>query len=97
VVVANGSYGTIRAHQERRFPGRNHGTDIGNPDLVALAASFGFQAERVLSHDDFGAALERALSAGRPALIELPTELEYLSAQSRLSTLTHRATATALA
>ncbi|MPS26680.1 MAG: thiamine pyrophosphate-binding protein [Alcaligenaceae bacterium] len=95
VVVANGSYGTIRAHQERRFPGRVYATDIGNPDFVELARSFGLFAERVLRHEDFAPALRRALDAGVPSLIELPTDIEHLSAQSRLSTVRDRALATA--
>ncbi|MGH2876977.1 MAG: thiamine pyrophosphate-dependent enzyme, partial [Solirubrobacteraceae bacterium] len=41
VVVDNGSYGTIRMHQERRHPGRPVGTDLVNPDFVAYARSFG--------------------------------------------------------
>ncbi|OVZ66426.1 thiamine pyrophosphate-binding protein [Pigmentiphaga sp. NML030171] len=95
VVVANGSYGTIRAHQERRFPGRVYATDIGNPDFVALARSFGLSAERVTRHEDFAPALRRALDAGVPSLIELPTEIEHLSAQSRLSAVRDRALAAA--
>ena len=37
VVVNNGVYGTIRRHQERRFPGRPSGTALENPDFAALA------------------------------------------------------------
>ncbi len=37
VVVDNGSYGTIRMHQEREFPGRVSGSDLFNPDFAALA------------------------------------------------------------
>ena len=37
LVVDNGMYGTIRMHQERRFPGRVSGTDLVNPDFAALA------------------------------------------------------------
>ncbi|WP_222836906.1 thiamine pyrophosphate-binding protein [Advenella mimigardefordensis] len=93
VVVVNGSYGTIRAHQERRFPGRVYATDIGNPDFVALADSFGLAAERVLTHEAFAPALQRALEVGVPSLIELRTDIEQLSAQSRLSTVRDRALA----
>ena len=34
----NAMYGTIRMHQERRFPGRVVGTALKNPDFAALAA-----------------------------------------------------------
>ena len=93
VVVRNGSYGTIRAHQEKRFPGRNYATDLGNPDYVALALAFGCGAERIASHHEFPEALARALRSDRPYLIDVPTDIEYLSAQSRLSVVQARARA----
>ncbi len=71
IVVNNGMYGTIRMHQERRFPGRVSATDLLNPDFPALARSFGAYAERVESTEKFPAAFDRALAAGRPALLEL--------------------------
>ena len=37
VVVDNGTYGTIRMHQEREYPGRVSGSDLYNPDFAALA------------------------------------------------------------
>lgn len=36
LVLNNGTYGTIRAHQEREFPERVSGTSIVNPDFAAL-------------------------------------------------------------
>ncbi len=35
VISNNGIYGTIRAHQEREFPGRVSGTNLSNPDFDA--------------------------------------------------------------
>ena len=64
LVVDNGMYGTIRMHQERRFPGRVSGTDLENPDFVALARAFGAYGERVERTADVPAALDRALGAG---------------------------------
>jgi acetolactate synthase I/II/III large subunit len=71
LIINNGSYGTIRMHQERRYPGRPVATDILNPDFVALARSFGAYAERVSSTDQFPDAYRRASAAGRPAVLEL--------------------------
>lgn len=71
IIVNNGLYGTIRMHQERRYPGRPIATHILNPDFVALGRSFGAYAERVASTDQFPDAYRRAASAGRPALLEL--------------------------
>ncbi|MFM2289448.1 MAG: hypothetical protein RL684_2591, partial [Pseudomonadota bacterium] len=66
IVVNNGTYGTIRMHQERRFPGRMIATDLLNPDFIELARSFGAHAERVANTEEFPAAYQRAASAGRP-------------------------------
>ena len=85
IVVNNGMYGTIRMHQEKRFPGRVSATDLRNPDFVALALSFGAHAERVESAEAFPAAFERACAAGRPALLELRTDPRQITPQSWLA------------
>ena len=85
LLVNNGMYGTIRMHQERQFPGRVVGTDLVNPDFVALAESYGAYAERVERSADFGAAFERALASGRPALLELRVDPEAITPSATLS------------
>ena len=79
IVVDNGSYGTIRAHQERRYPGRISGTDLRNPDFAAYARSFGAWATRVERTCDFPAALAAARGADSPALIHLLTDVEDIA------------------
>jgi len=69
VVVNNNAYGTIRDHQQRRFPGREYGTGLVNPDFAAYARSFGAAGERVHTPDEFAAALDRVL--GTAAVIEI--------------------------
>ncbi len=71
IIADNGSYGTIRMHQERRFPGRVVATDLVNPDFVAFARSCGAFAERVETTQAFPDAYRRAVAAGRPAVLEL--------------------------
>jgi acetolactate synthase-1/2/3 large subunit len=71
LVVNNAMYGTIRMHQERRYPGRVVGTDLHNPDFVAYARAFGAHGARVERSEEVGPALDDALGCGRPALIEL--------------------------
>jgi acetolactate synthase-1/2/3 large subunit len=78
IVVSNGMYGTIRAHQERHFPGRVIATRLANPDFVALAEACGAQGEAVDAIEQFLPAFERALEAGRPALLELRVDPEAL-------------------
>jgi acetolactate synthase I/II/III large subunit len=84
IVVNNGTYGTIRMHQERRYPGRVVATDILNPDFVALARSYGAFAQRVETTDEFPEAYRRAAASGRPALLELLVDPVQLSPAFRL-------------
>jgi len=79
LVFNNNSYGSIRMHQERRYPGRVIGSELGNPDFVALARSFGAHGDRVTADADFPAALETALAQRRPVVLEIVTDPEQIS------------------
>ena len=79
VVVDNGSYGTIRMHQEREYPGRVEATDLRNPDFAAYARSFGAWAATVERTEDFAAAFAEARRAGATALIWLKTDVENIA------------------
>ena len=85
LVVNNGMYGTIRMHQDRRFPGRVSSTDLVGPDFVALAKSFGAHAERVETTESFASAFERACAAGRSAVLELVMDRDQITPDRRLS------------
>jgi acetolactate synthase-1/2/3 large subunit len=85
IVVNNGMYGTIRMHQEKRFPGRVSATDLQTPDFVTLAQSFGAHAERIETTEAFAGAFARAQAAGRPALIELRVDPLQITPQARLA------------
>lgn len=94
LVVNNGTYGTIRMHQETHFPERVIATDLRNPDFAALARAYGAHGERVEDAAEFPAAFERARAAGTPALIELITDAEALTPHASLSAIRERALAT---
>jgi acetolactate synthase I/II/III large subunit len=85
IVVNNGMYGTIRMHQERQFPGRVVGTDLVNPDFAAYARAFGAHGETVTETAAFPDALERALAAGTPAVLELRIDPEAINPRTTLS------------
>jgi len=87
LVVNNGMYGTIRMHQERRYPGRVVGTDLVNPDFAALARAFGAHGALVERTEDFPAAFDEALACGRPALLELRVDPEAITPRGTLSEL----------
>jgi acetolactate synthase-1/2/3 large subunit len=84
IVVNNGMLGTIRMHQEREYPGRISGTDLRNPDFVALARSFGAYGETVERNEDFPAAFARARAAGVAAVLELRTDPRQITPTARL-------------
>jgi len=86
LVVNNGMLGTIRMHQERQF-GRGVATDLVNPDFVALGRAYGCHAALVERNEDFPAAFEEALTAGRPALLELRVDPEAITPRATLSQL----------
>jgi acetolactate synthase-1/2/3 large subunit len=85
IVVDNGSYGTIRMHQEREYPGRVSGSDLFNPDFAALARAYGWHAEFVDRTADFEAAFERALAADRPTLLHLKLDTDVSTTRTTLS------------
>jgi acetolactate synthase-1/2/3 large subunit len=91
LVVNNGSYGTIRMHQEQRHPGRVSGTDLRNPDFAAFARSFGANGEVVARTEDFVPVFERALAAPDATLIELRVGHDSFGPDTSLSGLTQTA------
>jgi len=91
LLLNNSMYGTIRLHQERRFPGRVVGTTLANPDFPLLAKSFGALGLRVTDTAGFGPALDDALAYSRghrlPALIELVCDPDLLTPQATVASL----------
>jgi acetolactate synthase-1/2/3 large subunit len=87
IVVNNGIYATIRMHQEREYPHRVIGTDMINPDFVALARAHGAHGELVVKTDDFEAAFERSKAAGKPALIEVRLDANILTPTATVESL----------
>jgi len=87
IVVDNGSYGTIRMHQEREYPGRVSGSELFNPDFAALARAYGWQAERVEHTAQFEPAFANALVAGVPTLLHLKLATEISTSRSTLTSI----------
>jgi acetolactate synthase-1/2/3 large subunit len=85
LVIDNGMYGTIRMHQEREFPGRVHATELRNPDFAALGRAYGAFSEKVERTEEFMPAFERALEAGKPALLHLKLDPEAITPRQSLS------------
>ena len=92
ILINNGMYGTIRMHQEKRYPGRISGTDLVNPDFCKLAVAFGAYAERVKETKEFIPALRRAVANNGPTLIELMVDPNAISPNQTLAEIRAAAT-----
>ena len=93
VVVDNGSYGTIRMHQERDYPGRVAGSDLFNPDFAALARAYGWRGEFVDATAGIEPALQRAIAAGTPTLLHLKLDTDVITTRTTLSAIRQAASA----
>ena len=88
IVVDNGSFGTIRMHQEREYPGRVSGSDLrANPDFAALARAYGWYATRVDKTEGFEPAFAAALAADGPTLIHLKLDTDVSTPRTTLTAL----------
>jgi acetolactate synthase-1/2/3 large subunit len=85
VVVDNGTYGTIRMHQEREYPGRVSGSDLFNPDFAQLAEAYGFAAFKAESTAQVDPALDAAIASGRPALLHLRLSSDVSTSRTTLT------------
>jgi len=93
LVFNNAMYGTIRMHQERRFPGRVVGTALRSPDFLALAQAYGVFGASITSTADFAPAFEEAASNSRAAIIELKMDSEIITTRATLSEIRRQAEA----
>ena len=85
LVFNNAMYGTIRMHQERRFPGRVVGTALRSPDFLALAQAYGVFGASITRTADFAPAFDEAASSSRAAIIELKMDPETITTRTTLS------------
>jgi acetolactate synthase-1/2/3 large subunit len=91
ILVDNGSYGTIRMHQEKEYPARISATDLVNPDFVALARAYGGWAETVATTGEFAAALDQAMKHKGIRLIHCKTDVEQITNATTISKLREKA------
>jgi len=76
LLANNRALGSIRAYQERLFPGRKSATDLSPPDFGLLAQAHGCAAITVESEAEVGDALDRAFAhRDGPILLEFRTSL----------------------
>jgi acetolactate synthase-1/2/3 large subunit len=75
VLFNNSSYGNVLRDQRRLYAGRDAGAALRNPDFQAFAASFGVPSWRATDAAGLKGALAEALAAGKPALVEVMTDI----------------------
>lgn len=89
LVFNNGIWGTIRAHQEREFPGRTVALGFDNPEFSELIRAYRGYGEVVSSDAEFGPAFARALAFANseqlPALLELRYDADGIAPGMTLS------------
>ena len=94
LIIDNEMYGTIRMHQERKYPGRVSATSLRNPDFADYARAFGGHGETVTETAQFVPAFERAVASGKPAIIHIKVDPEAITPTATISGLRAAAQAT---
>ena len=76
LIFNNSAFGNVRRDQTNLYDGHVHGSELKNPDFVALAKSFGAAAYRANSAAELRELLQKALieSETGPVVIEVPCE-----------------------
>jgi acetolactate synthase I/II/III large subunit len=74
VVIANATFGWIKAGQKTGFAGRYFSVDFTPGQHARIAEAYGIRAWRVEDPADLRPALAKALEAGEPTLVDLVTQ-----------------------
>ena len=90
VISDNGTYGTIRLHQERDYPDRVSGTDLRNPDFALWSRSFGAEPFTLAPGDDIAGTVSAFLAETRLAVLSVRSSVEAISAYTTISALHER-------
>ena len=91
LLLNNGSFGTIRMHQEREYPANVSGSSLANPDFCALARAYGYAAERITHTAEFEPALQRALAAPVGTVIEVMLDVDVITTRGTLGAIRQNA------
>ena len=86
-IANNGSYGTIRMHQELAYKKRVHGTELRNPDFAKWAESFGALGLSMSTIEEAPKIVEQALAHEGPVVVDVKTALEHISPFATIASL----------
>jgi acetolactate synthase-1/2/3 large subunit len=73
VIWNDNGYGLIKWHQVRRF-GRSDYVDLGNPDFVKYAESFGAKGYRVGAADELIPIVKQAIADNTVVVVDCPVD-----------------------
>lgn len=90
-VIDNGTYGTIRMHQEREYPGRVFGTELKNPDFAAYARAFGADGFTIASDADTLPVLEAAFASKKATVIHVKLDTEAITPSTTIAAIRAKA------
>lgn len=79
VIFNNSQYGAEKRNQFDFFNERYFFTNLENPNFADVARDMGAFAVRVTRAEDIGPAMREALSAGRPAVVEIVVDSKALT------------------
>jgi acetolactate synthase-1/2/3 large subunit len=71
IVIANSSYGWIKAGQRSGYGQRYFGVDFAATNHAAVAAAFGVKSWHVTEPRELAATLKEALDHDRPSLVDI--------------------------
>jgi acetolactate synthase I/II/III large subunit len=71
IVIANGSFGWIKAGQKSGYGQRYFGVDFSSTDHAAVAAAFGVKSWRVTEPEQLGGVFAEALGIAGPTLVDI--------------------------
>jgi len=83
----NGSYGTIRMHQELAYKGRVHGTQLTNPDFAKWAESFGALGLTLDRIEDAPRVVRQVLAHDGSVVVDVKTAVEHVSPFATITSL----------
>ena len=75
----NGSYGTIRMHQELRYPKKISGTNLKNPNFEFIAQAYDFKYFRVTNLNEFTSAFKKSQRSQSGIIIEMIADIRDIS------------------
>lgn len=75
----NGSYGTIRMHQELRYPKKISGTNLKNPNFEFIAKAYDFGYFRVTNLNEFTSAFKKSQRSQSGIIIEMIADIRDIS------------------